>query len=208
MAIITDIKLQKSKTRANIYIDHNFCCGLDLATILKNKLKVGSDITEEALLKIQKEAEMHEATEKALSLLERQKYTKQRLSLKLKEKGYMDELVEEVIEKLSGYGYVNNIDYIKSFIQSHPNKSRKEIERDLYAKGVSRNEIEEYYNLQEETASEQDKCDTVAEKYMKNKEKNEANAKKLLSHLMYKGFSYGDAKSSLSKIFDIEVNDD
>ena len=85
MAVITDIKLQKSKTRANIFIDHNFCCGLDLVTIMKNRLKVGVEITENRLLEIQKESEMSDATEKALSLLERQKYTTARLKAKLKE---------------------------------------------------------------------------------------------------------------------------
>ena len=100
MGIITDIKLQKSKARANIFIDHNFCCGLNLQTIVQNNLKNGTEITEAKLLEIQKESELLGATEKALSLLERQKYTSSRLKSKLKEKGYIDELIDEVIAKL------------------------------------------------------------------------------------------------------------
>ena len=207
MAVITDINLQKSKKRANIFIDNKFCCGLDLTTVVKNGLKKGVEISESRLLEIQKESEMSEATEKALSLLERQKYTKSRLRAKLKEKGYMDELVDEVIDKLTEYGYVNNADYIKSFVSSNPNKSKKEIERNLLQKGIKKEELASYYEKIDEPEDEQEKCDRVAEKYMRSKERNEAVAKKLMSHLLYKGFSFSNAKNSVFKFTSSEVDD-
>lgn len=207
MAVITDINLQKSKTRANIFIDHKFCCGLDLSTVVKNGLKKGMNISEERLLEIQKESEMSDATEKALSLLERQKYTKSRLKAKLKEKGYLEELVDEVINKLSEYGYVNNLDYIKSFVVSNPNKSKKEIEKNLILKGVTKEELNAFYEELDEPIDEQEKCDRVAEKYMRNKEKNSATAKKLMSHLLYKGFSFSNARISVEKFTSSEIDD-
>ena len=207
MGIITDIKLQKSKTRANIFIDHNFCCGLNLQTIVQNNLKNGTEITEAKLLEIQKESELLGATEKALSLLERQKYTSSRLRSKLKEKGYIDELIDEVIAKLKSYGYVNNIDFIKSYIATYPNKSKREIEKNLLEKGVLKAEIIEYYDRLEITEDEQEKCDKIAEKYMRGKEKTDAIAKKLLSHLLYKGFSFTNARNSVQKCTSSEVDD-
>ena len=206
MAVITDIKLQKSKKRANIFIDHNFCCGLDLVTIMKNRLKAGVEISESQLLEIQRESEMSDATEKALGLLERQKYTTVRLKAKLKEKGYLSELVDEVVEKLKGYGYLDNIEYIRSFVNSNPNKSKREVEKNLMAKGITRAEFDEYYSTIEDDDDEQIKCDNVAEKYMRNKEKTEEVAKKLMSHLLYKGFSFNNARNSVSKFTSKEVD--
>ena len=126
---------------------------------------------------------------------------------KLKEKGYMDELVDEVIKKLTEYGYVNNADYIKSFVASNPNKSKREIERNLLQKGIRKEELTSYYDELDESEDEQEKCDRVAEKYMRNKERSEAIAKKLMSHLLYKGFSFSDAKNSVFKFTSSEVDD-
>ncbi len=199
MPIITEIKLQKSKIRANIYIDHNFCCGLNLNVIFQNKLKEGVEITAEKLLQIQTESEMNDAMEKALSLLERQKYSCLRLKTKLKEKGYMEPLIEEVIEKLKSYGYVDDFNFVKSYVSSNPSKSKREIEKSLLVKGIRKEIIEQYFLELDEPIDEQAKCDIQAEKYMRRKEKSDTVAKKLLQHLLYKGFSFEQARNSVKK---------
>lgn len=199
MPVITEIKLQKSKTRANIFIDHNFCCGLNLNVIFQHKLKEGVEISEAELLGIQTESEANEVMEKALSLLERQKYSCSRLKAKLKEKGYMEQLIDNTIEKLKSYGYVNDFDYVRSYVTSNPNKSKREVEKSLLARGIQRDVVEQYFYSLEEPVDEQLKCDSQAEKYMRRKEKNEAVAKKLLQHLLYKGFSFEQAKNSVKK---------
>ena len=54
MKKITDIKPQvKNPTRCNIYLDNAFYCGLELETIMKNRLKIGTEIAEERLNEIQ-----------------------------------------------------------------------------------------------------------------------------------------------------------
>ena len=93
MATITNITLQKNNSRANIFLNGEFVCGLNNITIVKNGLKIGTVIQKENLLKIYNESEMEGAYEKALSLLSRQKYTKKAIVDKLKAKGYDAEII-------------------------------------------------------------------------------------------------------------------
>ena len=48
MKTVTKIKIQNSdKNRVNLYLDGKFFCGLELETVVKNGIKVGTIITEE-----------------------------------------------------------------------------------------------------------------------------------------------------------------
>ena len=70
MKKITDIKPQvKNPTRCNIYLDNAFYCGLELETIMKNRLKIGTEIAEERLNEIQTESESLRALDKALNFI-------------------------------------------------------------------------------------------------------------------------------------------
>lgn len=192
MATITNITLQKNKSRANIFLNGEFVCGLNNITIVKNGLKIGTVIQKENLLKIYNESEMEGAYEKALSLLSRQKYTKKAIVDKLKAKGYDAEIIENVINKLAEYGYINDEDFVKSFVNCNTTKSRRAIEANLMQKGIKREVIKEVLEDSTTKESEREKCVLASQKYMKNKILDDSVAKKLKAHLMYKGFMFED----------------
>ena len=189
MSIITELKLQKSKTRANVYLDGQFACGLELSTIVKNQLKVGVEISKDKLEQMQAESEVERATEKALGLLERQKYTKKQIRTKLASKGYLPVVVDQVITKLEAYGYISDEDYAESFLRATSTKSKKEIKFALMTKGVSEKIINEV--LEDSEFSEEETVKKLAEKFMRYKENTAENKKKLVAYLYRKGFDYG-----------------
>lgn len=188
MATITDLKLQKNTARANVYIDGSFVCGMEVSTIVKNGLKVGSEITKEKLEKMQAESETEKATEKALSLLERQKYTKKQIRTKLLQKGYLFATIDEVIKKLEEYGYISDADFAESFLHSATTKSTKEIKYSLLQKGVSEQVINQV--LENSEVDETEKIQNLAQKFMRYKEDTPENKKKLVAYLYRKGFSF------------------
>lgn len=188
MATITDLKLQKNTARANVYIDGSFVCGMEVSTIVKNGLKVGSEITKEKLEKMQAESETEKATEKALSLLERQKYTKKQIRTKLLQKGYLPATIDEVIKKLEEYGYISDTDFAESFLRSATTKSIKEIKYSLLQKGVSEQVINQV--LEESGVDETEKIANLAQKFMRYKEDTPENKKKLVAYLYRKGFGF------------------
>ena len=68
MAEITAITPQKKdQTRCNLEVDGRFYCGMKLETVMKNRLKVGTAVSPEALSEMQLESEKQTAFDKALS---------------------------------------------------------------------------------------------------------------------------------------------
>lgn len=205
MAVVTELKMQKNKSRANVYLDGFFVCGMETTTLVKNGIKVGVDITPSRLEELQAESEVERAQEKALCLLERQKYTKKQIETKLKSKGYLPRTIEKVIEKLEGYGYISDEDYAGSFIRSSSNKSAKELRYLLMSKGV-RDEIVEKA-IENAEINEEEVVLKLAEKFMKYKENTPENKKKLLTHLYRKGFDYSTIQHVVRK-FGVDDFDD
>lgn len=207
MAKISSITLQKNKSRANIFLDGEFVCGLNNLTLVKNGLKPGTEITKEKLMKIYNESEIEGAYEKALSLLSRQKYTKKAITDKLKAKGYETEIIDVVVEKLKEYGYISDTAFATSFVNCNNSKSKRMLEVNLLQKGISREIIKQVLDENITLESEREKCTEATNKYMKNKEMNDSTIKKLKAHLLYKGFSFEDINYCIKSLGG-EIDDD
>ncbi len=200
MSTITDISLQKKKSRANVFLDGEFVCGLNNITLVKNGLKIGKEITKEELLKIHNESEKESAFEKALSLLSRQKYTKKAIKDKLKSKEYEDDIIKQVVEKLTEYGYISDLDFANSFISTNKTKSKRMLEVNLLKKGLGKETIKKALEENTTEEEEKEKCVSATEKYLKNKELDEKTLQKLKSHLVYKGFSFETINYAIRKL--------
>lgn len=207
MAKISSVTLQKNKSRANIFLDGEFVCGLNNLTLVKNGLKPGTEITKEKLMKIYNESEIEGAYEKALSLLSRQKYTKKAITDKLKAKGYETEIIDVVVGKLKEYGYICDTAFATSFVNCNNSKSKRMLEVNLLQKGISREIIKQVLDENITLESEREKCTEATNKYMKNKEMNDSTIKKLKAHLLYKGFSFEDINYCIKSLGG-EIDDD
>ena len=198
MSTITDVSPQvKDKNRCNIYLDGSFYCGMKLETAVKHRLKVGLEIEKDRLDEIQLENEQSEATDKALTFITARMKTGKEVFDYLKKKGYVPAVCEFVVEKLKGYGYIDDEEYSRQFVSSaSKNKGRRLIALELKNRGVSEDCIENSLdNLSSEEAAF-----SVLSKYMKNKEFTRENLHKAFRYLMSKGFDYDEAKSALEKL--------
>ena len=198
MKQITALKEQlKNKKRVSVYLDGEFYCGLDLITVMKYRLKVGEYIEENRLVEIQYEAELQACFDRALSFISSSIKTQKQIKDKLLSLGYLDEIVEKSIEKLKNYGYVDDGDYAKRFASTYKGvKGKKLIKLELRRKGVSEKDAE---NAVDDIESQQQACDNLAEKYLKNKEKDQKNLLKCYKYLLSKGFDYDEAKQAVEK---------
>ena len=99
-----------------------------------------------------KEADPKLCWEKAMQLLARQDYTLMRLRRKLSQR-FTIEAVEFAARKAVAYGYLNDGDYAKRYINSRKkNKSRQEIRQGLWERGIRGYDtlLEELYPLEDE----------------------------------------------------------
>lgn len=196
---ITKITCQKNKNKFNLFVDDNFYGGVLKEVAVANNFCIGKEIDEKALNKIILESESKEAFSKASDYLASRLHSEKELYLKLIKKGYGKQASIMAIEKLKTYGYINDLEFAKAFIQSSNKLSTNMKKSKLIQKGVDKFVIDSVLGEEDD----QDLCYNMAEKYLKNKNKQECK-QKLYAHLARKGFS----SSSISKVLHKIYNED
>lgn len=206
MSKITDIKPQvKNATRCNVYLDNVFYCGLELETVMRQRLKIGMEITAEELDAVQCDSERTRALDKALSFISRSKKTEKQVKEYLSSKGYTEKTVDFVIEKMSSYAFIDDADYAVDYVRfGAKGKGKRLIELELKRKGVSdANMRDALDSIEDELPS----ASAVAEKYSRGKEKNRENMYKCYKYLLSKGFSFDVAKEASRRYFNCADED-
>lgn len=196
---ITDITPQiKDKRRCNIYLDGRFYCGLTLEAAMKYRLKVGQCVTIERLSEIQLESEKNTALDKALTHISASRKTEREIRDYLLKKGYLSAVSDYVLEKMRGYGFVDDEAYATEYAeQAVKKKGRRLIEAELKRKGVSEEAIDKSI---EGLQGEEEAAKQIAKKYMRGKTPDKINLQKTFRYLIGKGYDYEVARAALSSL--------
>ena len=205
MSEITAITPQvKDKTRCNLYLDGRFCCGMKLEVVVKNRLKVGTVISEERLSALQLESEKQTALDKALTHISVSAKTEKQIRDFLLKKGYLSAVADYVIEKMRGYNFVDDGEYaVKYAEEKSKTKGKLLIKMELRAKGVSDADAERA--MDGISGEEQIEAATkILQKYLRGKEIDTATLQKAYRYLLSKGFDYETAKNALAVIKDLD----
>ncbi len=205
MAKITSIEKQKNnENRYSIFIDKKYAFGLDASICYKHKLEVDMEIDEQLINKILKTEEKDKALNYAMYLLSKKDRTKKEMHDKLKDKGFDEDIILYILEKLSEYNWINDEVYCKKYINDKTKFSKygaNKIKLKLYSKGVDKEIISKEiinidHNLEFENA-----LAFAQKKLCSIKEMDKYKIKaKLSSHLMTKGYSYDTIKKVFSKL--------
>lgn len=197
MSEITGILPQKKDaTRCNIYLNGSFYCGMKLEVVIKNRLKVGQDVELSYLDALQLESEKATALDKAMTHLSSSMKTRRQVSDFLRKKGYVDAVVEYVLEKLEGYGFVDDEEYARQYAGSaSKTKGRRLIALELQKKGVPADEAQAAV---ENIQGEEDAALKILQKYMRGRTADRETLYKAFRYLLGKGFEYDTAKSALT----------
>lgn len=190
MPTVTKLEVQqKNKLRVNLYVDDQFLCGMDSATALGVGLKVGKEVS---LLQLQDaifQSEVSVAFGKAVDYISRYMRTAKQLGQYLLRKGYSQEVVDCVVDKLKGYGYVDDKRYAQLYVeQNSKSKGSYRLTQELIAKGVSVKDAQEYGQIDHDDALAN--AQVLAQKYMKSKPCDTPTLVKLQRYLAYRGYDY------------------
>lgn len=205
MGKITKIEVQKNdKNRVNVYIDGDFWAGLDEFIALKHRLKPGVELSDGEMCEIALDSDGNKAFEKAMSLLSKRPKTEKQIRDYLKEKGYIDPVIENVVEKLYNYKYLNDLEFAKSFISFHSKKwGAKKIKFELKHTGVADEVAEEAF---EEAGSQKEEAYDLAKKFIERKD--EFIKEKVFAHLYSKGFLSSDISYAIDRLKEDENGED
>lgn len=203
MSEITAILPQKKDgTRCSIYINGQFYCGMKLEVVMQNRLKAGQDVELSYIDQLQFESEKATALDKALTHLSASMKTRKQISDFLKKKGYVDGVIDYVLEKLEGYGFVDDTEYARQYVQSAgKTKGRRLISLELQKKGVSAGEAQ---TAVENMQGEDEAALKILQKYMRGKTADKETLYKAFRYLLSKGFEYDTAKNALAAFGEID----
>ena len=143
--LITAVEQSKNK-RYRIYGDDTFQFALYKTEMNQFGIKENAEIENKIMQKIREEIVLKRAKERALYLLDRTPLTVHTLKDKLKQSDYPVIVVDRVVEFLEEYHYLDDQEYVKMYVKSYANKkNKKQIQYDLYRKGISRELVENYF---------------------------------------------------------------
>lgn len=193
MLKVTEIEPQKrNKNRYNIYINENFAFGLDEEIVAKYDVCVNKELTQEFLTDVLFAEEKSKAMDSALNYLSYTAKSEKEIRKKLSEKEYEEDIIDYVIEKLKGFGYIDDIALGHALIkdrQIFKKVGKRVIAQDLFHKGIPKETVDE---LMQETYDEDEEFQralTLAQKKLSTLEGDRYKIKgKLYAFLSRKGY--------------------
>ena len=206
---------QKDKNRVNVMVDGIYRFSLDIFQYADLGIRVGKEYTEQELVELESESQFGKLYARALEYClmrphsakevrdylyrkTRDQKVKDRRSGEMRIKpGVSEALTVRVFERLLAKGYVDDAKFTRYWIDNRSltkGASRRKLQAELQAKGVSRSVVEVY--LAESDRSDEDEIQKVIAK----KARLYDDPQKLMQYLARQGFSYDQIKEALAKV--------
>lgn len=191
-----------SKGRYKIDIDGQFRFVLYKGELHTYHVKEGERISDGFLEEILSEVLPKRAKLRSMNLLKSREYTEYQIREKLRQGLYPEEAIDEAVEYVKSYRYIDDRRYAKDYIVYYSeSRSRGRIEQDLFRKGISKELIRTVY---EEDLSGENLPDEIPliEKWLEKKGYNKENAdyqekQKMGAFLYRKGFTLDNIEKIL-----------
>ena len=204
--LITAIKQMHDKKRNYIYIDGEIAFVLYKGDLRKYALIEGEQMDSDVYETIISETLNKRAYLRTVHLLEKKDYSVYQLKCKLKDSYYPERVIEYVIERLSEYGFVDDKRFAYNYIEScSKSKSRREIMRKLFEKGIDRRVVENVYAEYDADSDGNKEIELINKILIKRhffeKPHDHKECAKQYKYLLSKGFSSSD----ISKVLKLDI---
>ena len=200
--IITRLEQQKrNRNRFNIWTEEGFIAAVSSDMVLKYSLRKDMEISSELMNHIKEEDDLKYAKERAMEYVAYQPRSRTEVVRKLKQKGLSPNSIDEAIETLERYHYLDDAEYVKEFTKSYIKRyGKRVIVQKLLQKGISKDIIEENMTV-DEGAEEETALNTARKLYQRSSEDDSYKLRqKLFRALVSKGFSYDLSRSVIDRV--------
>ena len=185
-----------TKTRFQVYVDEQPSFVLYKGELSRYHIEAERELAEEVYQEILQKVVLKRAKARALHLLNDMGRTEAQLRGKLLQGGYPESVAKEALAYVKSFGYLNDVEYARSFIEGRKNrKSRKELYAALCQKGIAREDVnqalEEYYDGEASKAA----IESLLRKKKFNSDTADYTQKqKIAGYLMRKGVKYDEIR--------------
>ena len=209
MPKITKIEIQKNnKDRVNIYLDGEYALAINAELIYKENLKVKDDVDISKLQEIAEKESYIRCKESAIKIIERSYKTEKEIRDKLKQKWYEEKQINNSIDFLKEYNFINDNTYAKAFIKDKlSSKGSQKIKYDLMKKGIAKDIIEENLIKVDKNEEKEVALNVGRKKYESIRRKESDNYKlsgKLYRFLISRGYAYDIVKDVVKEIMSLD----
>lgn len=162
--IVTKIT-SHTKTVSKIFIDYEHILTLFNKDVKALDIYEGKELSESEVSRIIDNFVYIGAKNKALNILERTRRTEHEMITKLSQSGYSMNVVENVIDFLKEYRFIDDIMYAKDYVNIYSKrKSKRKIEFELKKKGIDSNIIDECF-IDYDEINEEEIIEKILSKY-------------------------------------------
>ncbi len=194
---ITDIKQQvKRADRYSIYVDNKYSFSLSEGELLAQHIKIGQEFDKTEFDAVQQTAVEDKAYMRSLDLLARRPRSVWEMEQYLKRKGYENNTVTKILNKLSNRGLLDDKKFALAWVRDRrvlKPVSKRRLLQELQQKKISQKIISEV--LEQDETNEQDVLrDVIAKKRTQSRYQDN---QKLIAYLLRQGFRYDDVKQLL-----------
>lgn len=135
-----------TKDRCRVTLDSGEKFILYKGEIRMLKLKPEMELSNEVYLQIMKGILTKRSKLRAMNLLKSRDYTEYQLAKKLLDAEYPQEIVDQAIDYVKAFGYIDDKRYAVSYIKEQYDKhSRKEVQMKLQQKGIDKTILDEAF---------------------------------------------------------------
>ena len=199
---ITDI-VEFDKKRCKVFIDGEFALLLYKGELRDFGIKTGANISDATYKEIMEGVLNKRCKLRAMNLLQKKDYTTKQLRDKLDEGLYPKELVDEAIEYVRSYKYLDDERYARDYIAYHmTTRSKNRIVQDLIKKGINKEllmpVLEEIYS-EDSGDVELEQVRALLDKKHYDPEMYDFKEKqKLMAFLLRRGFQMSTIKKAMN----------
>lgn len=194
--------VELNKTRSKVYIDSEFAFVLYKGELRLYHISEGKDISDKDYNTIMNELLPKRARLRAMNLLKSREYTTEELKRKLRMGDYPENIIDEAIEYVASYRYIDDLRYATDYITSQENiRSRRRIEQDLLRKGISKSTLEQAWLKWEEKGGSQDEISMIQKLLQKRHFDIDTTdireQQRIYTFLVRKGFSHDSIRRAI-----------
>lgn len=198
---ITKIEQGNGK-RYRVFSDEQILFSLYSYELRQFHIREHMDVDDATINEIQDTVLYKRARERALYLLEKRPLSIHMMREKLCQNEYPISVVEQVIDFLIRYHYLDDLEYVSMYVNTYScNKSKRQLEYALMRKGIAKDVIVKYFA--ENSFSENDCFDKQYRRYVRGKNLQDYTTRqKVFQYFYRKGFSTSLIDSYLNEIVD------
>lgn len=202
---VTNISYSKSKEVFEVVFEDETKLLLNYNIFEKYKVSVDMDFSETEIQEMKYLSDIERAKSRAINYISGKLKTKYEVRLKLKEKDFTEDIIDEVIDILEKEEYLNDRLYCEVFIEDKKQLNgygKNKIKSLLIQKGISKSVFEDFLDEfeYEEEFDNALKMGIKKLSLLSNEEDVFKKKQKLLNYLAYRGFSFDVINDVLREI--------